>query len=115
MNNNLKFIVILICVFVFTFVAFWCGLTNFGEKTGVWFGQKARIESRIDNTYTLYTDIWISDFLGTDNTIEYQSSCLVNYCQLDSAKKAEKQKAWPIYLKIKAIYNDNKHHKIICP
>lgn len=109
----MKKILIPTVVILLVLATLWSASTFFGKHIGVTFSQSVRLESRLKDTYTVYTNVWIYPWYGGVGSIEHQTSVSdVLYCDIKKVKYDQKKIVYPIYLSIKKSYRRPSH---VCP
>jgi len=72
---------------------------------GVSIEQEVDQRSIISNEFSVSTRVCVYKWNGFIKTSEYWELVRVKSCQVDSTKEAEFDKAIPVYLKAKAVYD----------
>lgn len=93
-------------VLIALFGVLWCGITNFGKLTGVTITQDVGRDRYIDSTFYVKTEIWVYNWIGISKSYEYNDVASVKESNIETEKKRQMQLAYPVYLKVKKIYNN---------
>ena len=75
---------------------------------GVSIKQRVSMNSYLDNTNLVSTQVWVRNWMGFPETLEYWETRRCTYAELDSVKKWEYEKALPTYYAVKKVLEGEK-------